>query len=86
MAKLFTIDDLMGFEKDEFSLVGERIVVMRPVIDRNHRLVRQVIDVEKTREKARKWVLSNTDTIGDKEVEKYVETIMGWIKSYYNVR
>lgn len=85
MAKLFSINDLMRYQRDEFSLVDEAIVVWRPVTDDRGNIIGRVMDLEKTREKAKEWVKENTfDGYPSVDIEKDADTIMSWVNKYYN--
>ena len=85
MTKLYSISDYMNYQRDEFSLVDEVIVVWRPVIDDRGDVIGRVMDLEKTREKVKEWVKENTfDGYPSSDIEKDADTIMSWVKSYYN--
>lgn len=86
MAELHRINDYLDYERDEFSLVDEAIVVWRPVIDDRGNVIGRVMDMEKTRHNAKKWVEENTfDGYPSSDIEKDADTIMSWVKNYYEV-
>ena len=85
MTKLYSISDYMNYQRDEFSLVDEVIVVWSPVTDKYGNVIGRVMDLERTREKAKEWVRDNTfDGYPSSDIEKDADTIMSWVKSYYN--
>lgn len=85
MAKLYSISDYMNYQRDEFSLVDEVIVVWRPVTDEYGNEIGRVMDLEKTRQKAKQWVQDNTfDGYPSVDIEKDADTIMSWLNKYYN--
>ena len=86
MAELHRINDYLDYERDEFSLVDEVIVVWRPVTDKYGNVIGRAMDIEKTRRKAKEWVEENTfDGYPSSDIEKDTDTIMSWIKNYYEV-
>ena len=86
MAKLHRINEYLDYERDDFSLVDKVIVVWRHVTDDQGNVIGRVMDLEKTREKAKEWVDENTfDGYPSSDIEKDTDTIMSWIKNYYEV-
>ena len=85
MAKLYSITDYLNYEKDEFSLVDEQIVVWREAYNEYHQFIRKEINEIKTKERARDWVRRNVGELkSEVDIEEYADTIMVWIKDYYN--
>lgn len=84
MSGIYSINDLLNYERDEFSLVDEQIVVWKPHIRLYQGYHKQLIDIEKTRERARKWVMKNAvHQRSETDIEKDTDMIMRWIKNYY---
>ena len=85
MAKLYSITDYLNYEKDEFSLVDEQIVVWREAYNEYHQFIGKEINEIKTKEKASDWVRRNVGELkSEADIEEYADTIMVWIKDYYD--